>query len=351
MKILHTIITLESGGAERQLSKIVNDDNENQHMILTLADRPVFYDIDKKVKIININKEVTIASKFFVIFKLLKVIRREKPDIVHTWMNTNFYAPILKRFYKKATYVLSIRHGVNRKYTLLKKIGLKNYFRELDYTIFVSEAALKAYDKLGINFPQKLVIPNGFEKVRNSFDLKENQDLTFIHIGRYNKIKNQQMLIEAFNQFSVDKEDVKLILVGRGMVHSNFETYIDKQNLNKFHFLGEQKNVADYYKESHVFILTSLNEGFPNVIGEAMSHGLPVITTDAGESYKIVGETGFKIGNSTQDLVQTLNEIYEDRGLIHSKSKQAYEWINSEYNVEKILSTYLKFYKYGKEGL
>lgn len=351
MKILHTIITLESGGAERQLSKIVNDDNENQHIILTLADRPIFYDIDKKVKVININQKVTIASKIFVVFKLLQVIRKEKPDIVHTWMNTNFYAPILKRLYKDATYVISIRHGVNRKYTLLKKLGLKNYFRNLDYTIFVSEAALKAYDKLGIHFPQKLVIPNGFEKVENTFVLKENQDLTFIHVGRYNKIKNQHMLIEAFNQFSEEKDDVKLILIGRGMTYSNFVTSIDKQNINKFQFLGEQKNVSDYYKKSHVFILTSLNEGFPNVIGEAMSHGLPVITTDAGESFKIVGDSGFKIGNSTKDLLQTLNKIYDNKDSLQSMSNQAYQRINSEYNLEKILSTYLKFYKYGKEGL
>ena len=66
-----------------------------------------------------------------------------------------------------------------------------------------------------------------------------------------------------------------------------------------------------------------MSEGFPNVIGEAMSIGVPVITTDAGESFEIIGNSGFKIENSESSLIKTLNYIYINKEILIDKIKES----------------------------
>src|SRR5699024_7286711 len=94
-----------------------------------------------------------------------------------------------------------------------------------------------------------------------------------------------------------------------------------------------------------VLILVSSSEGFPNVIGEAMSYGVSVIASDAGESHEIIGETGYKLFKpNKQDLIDIFEEIYRDRITLKNKGIKARKKIQEDYSIEKTITNYQNYY-------
>lgn len=345
MKILHIITSLESGGAERMLSNIVNNDNSNQHIIITLLKSKRHYELNENVKVISLDLKNNIVTKIITPYFINKIVKKIKPDILQTWMKSNLYAPILKYLNKNVITLLNFRNGINKKYNLIERLFLNKFFEHSDGTIFVSESSYNEYRNAGLIFNDSIVIPNGF--MMKNYKYKEpnkNEKLTFGYVGRYHKIKNQELLIEGFNEFSSNK-NVELKIAGKGMSFDKFSKYINRNNKNKFAWYGEMKNPFELYDDINVLILTSKSEGFPNVIGEAMSIGVPVVTTDAGESYKIIGETGYKIQSNINSLLRTLNYIYAHQNDLNLKSQKAYKRINDNFSMNVIVNKYLEYYK------
>lgn len=346
MKILHIITSLGSGGAERCLSQLVMNENENEHQILKILNKEDHYVINN-IKSDSLNLSNGLKDKVKVPFLLKKYIKRNRPDVIQFWLNTNFYAPIIKKWFPKIKVIISIRHSLTKNYKLLNNIIFKKYFSNINGSIFVSNHALKEYSQTKLVFPNKYVIPNGFilrDKIVGNSNLNEN--IRFGYVGRKHPIKNQELLISSFNKFCNDKNNVELHLAGRGMIENNFKHLICEENRNKFIWYNEIANSFDLYKKCNVLILTSLAEGFPNVIGEAMSIGVPVIATNAGESYHLIQSSGFKIDTTEKSLIQTLQYIYDNPSIIMEKSEKAYKFIRENYSLEKIIHLYQNYYNY-----
>lgn len=143
MRILHIITSLESGGAERMLSNLVNYDNENEHIIITIFKAKIHYEINDKVKTVNLNLRNNILSRIKMLILIQKIILSVKPDLVQTWMKSNYIAPILKMRNPKIKFILNFRHGVNKNYNIINTFILKNYMNIADGYIFVSNSAFK----------------------------------------------------------------------------------------------------------------------------------------------------------------------------------------------------------------
>ena len=110
--------------------------------------------------------------------------------------------------------------------------------------------------------------------------------------------------------------------------------------------VGAQKDVEDYYRKSKVFAFTSSSEGFPNVIGEAMSYGLPVISYDctAGPSDLIVqNETGFLIEERNHEAyIQKLKILLADSDLRRKQGENALQKIR-EFEADNIADRFFTF--------
>ncbi|CAM4235825.1 glycosyltransferase [Lacicoccus alkaliphilus] len=339
LRILHITPSLAGGGAERMISKLTKYDHTNEHIIISLLDMNIHYEFEN-VKIIDLKLKNGLRSKFLLIFKLYKYVKNLKPDIIQTWSKANFYGPFLS-FFNNSKVVSNYRNGYYGTHNKFLIILYNLFFNRFDAHIFVSESALKERKKVGIKLSNCQIIKNGFEIPTYSNELI-NDTLRIGHMGRFHNIKNQQLIIDAFREFCGDKKTL-LYLAGKNLNGENLN--LKDIPDSKIKLMGEIKETEKFYNNIDIFILSSDSEGFPNVIGEAMSYGIPVISTDAGESFKIIGENGFKI-HDKESLLKVLNEIYMNRQLLIEKGRKSRKRVEEKFDIKDTVKEYQTFYRY-----
>ncbi len=126
-----------------------------------------------------------------------------------------------------------------------------------------------------------------------------------INVGRLSKEKGQIYLLRAFAKVADDMQDVCLCIIGEGDERARLEKAIDHYHLNdKVMLAGFRKNAYDYMKQADIFVLSSVIEGMPNVLLEAMQNGLPVISTECGAREILAPGTDVMYRTAEADIAQ-----------------------------------------------
>ena len=164
----------------------------------------------------------------------------------------------------------------------------------------------------------------------------------FLTIGRFTPLhKGIDILIEAFNLFAQKNKEWNLDIVGEGAEEETFRKLIERYKLEDRVTIHPFTNhIQEYYSEAQVYVLSSRWEGMPLVLVEAMSHGLPIVTSDLPVSKEILGDFGMYFKNGDiEDLAQRL----EDATHIdwEAKSKEALD-IAKRFDIENIISQWKK---------
>ena len=331
MKILQLTYTLSSGGGERFVVDLSNElskhdeivlvqivSNENEDMAHYLGD------VAKSVKYINLNCKSGLSNEVF--YRVYKTIKAEKPDLVH--IHCGLFAAILAvLFYKKTKYVHTLHSLAHRclyedsKY--LKPI-YRFLYKKTVKPITISNACNQSFvDLYGINTSVRInngrspiMTTNAKEIVKREIDsYKEHEDdKTFIHVARYHSVKNQILLFNTFERLQNEGEHVLLIVIGNGYSESPLKEYCNRKN--GILLLGEKKNVGDYLAASDYFIMSSLMEGLPISLLEAMSLGVIPISTPAGGVCDVIrnGENGYISYNHEPEVFyNTVKQAIENK--------------------------------------
>ena len=317
MKITHIIVGLGDGGAESTLYKLISGDKKNQHTVISLTNYGRYGEHLLKFKIplitLNFKKNRLNLSK---IYKLIKVIKKYKPDVIQSWMyHSDIITCLIKLFFPSIKVVWGIRNSVYRakesyvRYSISKICSYFSYIVP-EAIISCSYQAMNEHIKLGYSKKKFRVVPNGvnldkfFPKNIPEFknNLRENYsfDIKKISIGmvaRYDKQKGLNILIKALNILQIKDIEFNCFLVGTNMNHDNknLVSMINEYNLNsKIFLLGQKNDIDNIYNFLDLSILSSTSgEGFPNVLIESMACGTPCVTTNVGDSKFIVDNTGW----------------------------------------------------------
>lgn len=170
----------------------------------------------------------------------------------------------------------SYENYVNSKKYAMKRI--KNSLKKMDLTIVLSTNDKRLIEE---NFNVNTEVLYNPIRIDEKMQCSTLQNKEFLAVGRYHSIKRFDLLIKAFYIFHKSNKEWKLSIVGEGEEHSKLQQLINKLELNEFvNLTGVTNDIDKFYKRATAFLMTSKSEGFPTVILEAMSYGLPIIAFD-----------------------------------------------------------------------
>lgn len=285
MKIACVAYLHGTGGAERQITMLANamsKKNYEVHLIV-LVDNKSKYEIYPEVIVHDLtecekNTKVRFVSRFFALEKELKAIR---PDIsVHFWLQSAYFCAMMnKSVCGKVIYSERGDPGDSEYNGILGRI--RNLaFKRIDWFVFQSEGARDYF--LSKIVERSTVIHNAVSIPENLYTtLPEERKNIILNVGRLHPQKNQKLLIDAFNLIKDQIADYSLHIYGDGELERELNDQIKRLGLEKRVFiLPSTKDIYDRMRESSLFVLSSDYEGMPNVLLEAMSLGIPSVSTD-----------------------------------------------------------------------
>jgi glycosyltransferase involved in cell wall biosynthesis len=339
-KILFIIIHLDGGGVERMILNLCNNLDRNQFEIalcLIQAKLEFLPLVKDDVKIINLN----VSRIRYSLVKINKTIKNEKPDIVVSSMSPlNIFL---------ATFRFSLPHNIKyivREAIVLSEI-LKNdkyiiryllkYYKKMDHIIALSND-MKEDMVTNFSIPEdKITTINNFvdtnyinEKLDENINIQlPVNKINLLSIGRLDPQKGYDMLLKSFSKFK-NKDKFHLTIIGKGVLKQKLQKQITNLGLkDRVSLLEFTHNPYKYMEQADIFISSSRYEGFPNVVIEALSCGLPVIANNyKGGINEILQYSEF--GNiidirNAQELEETIYTVLKrDRSIIKNKAIELY---------------------------
>ncbi|QSJ20815.1 glycosyltransferase [Nostoc sp. UHCC 0702] len=316
MKIIYIITGLSSGGAQAMLYKLLSrmDRERFNPVVISLIDRGIWGGriVSLGVPVYTINMKAGQPTPA-AMWRAIDLVRQLKPDLIQGWMyHGNLVAQVVRFFvFARISVLWNVRHSLDS--LELEKPGTAiviklcaNFSKFPTKIIYNSQNSARQHEKIGYSADKTCVIPNGFDteeftpsiearlSIRSELGVSENTLLIGL-IGRYHPIKDHHNFLQAAALLLKNYPQVKFILAGDQVDWENqiLSQLIHELELaNQIYLLGERHDMPRLTAALDIACSASYGEGFPNVIGEAMSCGVPCVVTDVGDSGWIVGNTG-----------------------------------------------------------
>jgi glycosyltransferase involved in cell wall biosynthesis len=376
MKIIHIIPNLKKGGAERIVIDIIRTLSKKNELLvkLILFEDKIEYDVEDikhLIEVVPSKVALSISKKHDLrIGQLQKTLDLFHPDIIHSHL---FEAEIVSRscYFPSAKW---FSHSHDRMKSL-RNLGLLKIKSKRDLTNFFEKSyLLKRYRKNGGNhfiaisedieqflmsvlpkdlsnvfFLQNAIDVKRFLKPSHFADSKTSSNCHLISIGRLDKNKNHQFLIDVVAELENRNIPILLTIIGEGVERKNLESKIIMLKLeSKIKLLGMIDNIETYLNESNVYVHSALTEGFGLTLIEAMASGLPVVTLDGGGNRMLIeqGKNGFLVeDNAIKTFADKIIECVSSHEKYNVYSKNATEFAQQfdiNHYIDKLIDIYQK---------
>jgi glycosyltransferase involved in cell wall biosynthesis len=327
------------------------------------------------------------------VWKLFRLMLRERPDLVHThtakagtvgrvagmmyrWLTPATLVGKPRRCRFVHTYHGHVFHGYygparTRLFLMIEKLlarlatdriivisGLQR--DEINRKFHVGRADQFAVIPLGIDLNIYSNLSERREQSRQALNVREAEILVGI-VGRLTEIKNHKLFLQIAATFKkTNRSNVRFIIIGDGHLRSELEKQVDELGLrDDVRFLGSRQDPENFYPALDVVALTSLNEGTPLSLIEGMANALPVIATAVGGVVDLLGaqiadqpETGFTIherglavaSGDTQAFANGLDYLIRNESLRRDLGRRGHDFVNQNYAKERLLADMTAFY-------
>lgn len=300
-RLLIFINTLQTGGAERVVSLLLNHLNNDFEIHLALYSNMLDYTIPPEIKLLDL-KQPLLQNKLTRFLKLPAISRQVYNYCKKNKINNSvafLYRPcyinaIMKSFWGyrghvimcEGTHQTTMQESHSAIYRMFSKFMVMYSYKRADLILANSYAIqTDLIENFKIKTPVRVIYnPVDLQDINThaveepAFVFEENI-FHFITVGNLRKEKNQLLLIQAF--FVLKSLPCKLLIVGAGVMEDLLKQKVrDLGLMEKVIFCGFDKNPFKYVSRSDCFVLSSDVEGFPNVLIEALACSKPVISTD-----------------------------------------------------------------------
>lgn len=354
MKIkLHFVInSLQGGGAERVLSSLATFFYKQGHDISIIClnyARPA-YEIPEgiKVKYLLKNRRQGLFYRGYyagyTFKKLISILKEEKPACIISFMTSaNLWVGLAAKV-TKIPYIVSERINPDHieAFNYLQRWFLRSIYSQAKSVVApcrgVETALLQTKALKGLGNTK--VIINPVKKLGQVSDELIHTNNYVLAVGRLDRQKGFDILIDAFSKLK--SKELDLLIVGEGSERELLQKQINDLGLqDKIKLVGAKSQVQNYYHQAEIFVLSSRNEGYPNVLLEALSMGCPSIAMDCeyGPSEIIIHEeNGLLVREQSADaLSENIERLLTDLPLKQKISNNA-KLINTTNSVEEVFA-------------
>jgi sugar transferase (PEP-CTERM/EpsH1 system associated) len=362
--VVHLIYRLDFGGLETLLVDCINHmpPERYRHAIVCLTDYTAFADKITRpgVELHSLHKQPGLGLGIHA--KLFKLLRELRPAVLHTY---NFAcaeyavpawaAGVPVRIHAEHGRDASDPQGMNRKHNFLRR-ALVPF---IDRYVPVSHDLARWLNKV-VNIPaaKSELIMNGVDTVRYAPRLPAASlpwaagPFVIGTVGRLQDVKDQATLIDAFALLCAQRpqarNDLRLAIVGDGPLRERLaQKAQDAGVFDLVWFAGARNDIPELMRSFDVFALSSIAEGTPVTLLEAMACGVPVVATNVGGIPEVVqdGVNGALVpASNPQALAEALGRYVDDRARVTAHGAAARERIEHHYSVAAMVGAYTALY-------
>jgi len=346
------ITGLGSGGAERMLSRLVQVGDTSssgfRHHVVSLTDAGFFAsEIERAGVPVTTLGMRGVASLPVAIWQLRRLIRRLRPDIVQTWL---YHADLVGLLAAKLAGSVPVAWNLRCSDMELGR-GTTGWLRWVNARLSSHPAAIvgnaganqQVHEALGYHPRRWCVIPNGFETERFRPDPDRGMEIR--------RRLGLETALEAARRIVQNRSDVSILMIGRGVgwEAAPFRGHQGNRALaDRLWLLGERDDIPDLLTAADIgFLSSAYGEGFPNVAGEAMAAGVPMVVTDVGDAANVVGTTGKTVSRRDPHALAeaVLALLSESKTLTHQRREAARSRILQNFTLEIVARRYADFWQ------
>lgn len=353
---------MAKAGTERHLLNLA--DNLDKHKFdVTICCLFEVGEIDNEYK--NADFKLLCLNKknvydFRVIIDLYKFIKKEKFDIVHTYLfGFHYLATIVAQISHVPVVISSRRELATWKkwhHHMLENLGNIFTDRVVACSVAVREFSLRTEN---LSLDKVITIYNGISlnafhprpkniQILNEFGLHADNKIIGM-VANFSPDKDHRTMLKAVAEVKKTYPQIKCLLAGVGYLRKKTEKETTDLNLEKnVIFTGKRDDIEVFLSVMDIFVLTSLIEGLPNVILEAMACGLPIVATNVGGIPEAVedGRSGILVKpQDNQAVADAIIKLLEDENLRKEMGRRGRETLEQRFKLERMIKDYENLYE------
>ena len=361
IKLFHIVSGDLWAGAEAMaftlLRRLENNENVDLSVLVlnhgTLAERLRDHNIN-----VHVIDERT-HSFHQVLHKTRKLLHHCSPDIIHSHRYKENILALLARGMKKRIRLVCTQHGLPENYE--KRVSLQKHFAAKAHLHLLSRF-FSAVVAVSTDVQSFFLSHSGFKKenvaiIHNGIELPGTfagrkmtaENFVIGSSGRLFHVKDYPLLFEVACSVSMHtREKVRFELAGEGPQRESLETLINRYGMEESFLLrGHQEDMDSFYQGLHLYINTSIHEGIPMTVLEALARGLPVIAPAVGGLTEIItnGVEGFLIPDrDPQSFAEKCMLLLKNQELRETMSQAARARIEQNFSASKMSDDYYRLY-------
>jgi glycosyltransferase involved in cell wall biosynthesis len=368
IRVTHLVTDLARGGAEVFLQRLVTAPPEDiQHRVISLTSEGVIGPAIRAagVDVAALSLKGSIGAPL-ALARLVRMLREDQPDVLMTWLyHADFFGTLAAALSPAMPLVWNIRCADMdmSKYAYASRALphlLARMSRRPAVVVANSEAGREIHERYGYGPRRWEILPNGFDmqtfrpnateraKTRAALGIDRAAPVVGL-FARFDPMKDHAMFLDAADAVAKARPAVIFLLAGRGTDGEAFDRLIGDRDQLRRHLilLGERPDMPELMAATDIAVCSSLTEGFPNTIGEAMASGVPCVSTDVGDAALLIGDTGALVPRSdwralAHKLEEFLDIAPEARAVLGAAARRR---IEERFSLQAIVARYATLFR------
>jgi glycosyltransferase involved in cell wall biosynthesis len=352
MKIVHVVYSLEMGGAESLVAQLCRLQRANGHQVSVCAYSNVGT-LGESIRGAGFRIDLLgEASLFATMFRCYKLFRQLRPDVVHCHNPAPTIQAAMAARLTGASRILSSRHSlVAPPYNKIEEIKFNLFALFCDWIVGICDATCENLRHTPLAPRSRIVrVYNGTDRIDPEPPLQKppKRGFTLLFVGRLVEIKDLPVLINAIALALPFVPDLNLWLVGDGSSRAELEDLANRLGITEqVSFWGERLDVARFFSAADVYAMSSVSEGLPMSLLQAMSIGLPALVTDVGGMAEVVRNSNCGLRVPVGDpaaMADAIVQMASNSEVLAEFSANARAAYNANFTLEKMDAAYMQLY-------